>query len=213
MQANGYQHRNIKSVSQHEQDFQAFYEKYLLFVYRYIYSKIGYREEAEDLTSQVFIKALKAIDYQRDQHSQQKWLLQVARTTIADHWRLHYQLSAHSLEQLLDAGWEGPVEQEPTPASLDPLQHVQQILRALPEHQREVLTCRFLLNLSIKETAQRLSLTETNVKVLQFRALKHAATIDLEYTHIPTKPADKEYPSIPTNDPSETQGYSLQDRK
>jgi RNA polymerase sigma-70 factor, ECF subfamily len=180
-------------VSQHEQEFQAFYEKNLLFVYRYIYSKIGCREEAEDLTSQVFMKALKNIDYQRDQHSLQKWLMQVMRTTIADYWRMHYQLSSHSLEQLLDAGWEGPADyhssapQTPTPASLDPSQHVQHILRALPENQRQVLTCRFLLSLSIKETAQCLGLTETNVKVLQFRALKHAANIDLQYTNTSKK--------------------------
>jgi len=64
---------------------------------------------------------------------------------------------------------------------------VQQILKALPEHQREVLTCRFLLNLSIKETAQCLGLTETNVKVLQFRALKHAANIDSQYTKTSAK--------------------------
>jgi RNA polymerase sigma-70 factor, ECF subfamily len=179
-------------VSQQEQEFQAFYEKYLLFVYRYIYSKIGSREEAEDLTSQVFMKALKNIDYQRDQHSLQKWLVQVMKTTIADYWRIHYQLSSHSLEQLLDAGWEGPTEHEPTPTSTDPSQHVQQILRALPEHQREVLTCRFLLSLSIKETAQCLGLTETNVKVLQFRALKHAANIDLQYSSNSTKEAKQE---------------------
>jgi len=185
-------------VSQHEQEFQAFYEKYFLFVYRYVYSKIGSREEAEDLTSQVFMKALKNIDYQRDQHSLQKWLMQVMRTTIADYWRVYYQLSSHSLEQLLDAGWEGPADygqgptqtlQESTPTNLDPPQHVQQILRALPERQREVLTCRFLLNLSIKETAQSLGLTETNVKVLQFRALKHAANIDMERLHTSTKQA------------------------
>jgi RNA polymerase sigma-70 factor (ECF subfamily) len=184
-------------VSQQEQEFQAFYEKYLLFVYRYIYSKIGCREEAEDLTSQVFMKALKNIDYQRDQHSLQKWLMQVMKTTIADYWRVHYQLSSHSLEQLLDAGWEGPATsefapEEPTSTSLNPSQHVQQLLRALPEHQREVLTCRFLLSLSIKETAQCLGLTETNVKVLQFRALKHAANIDLQYTHTLTKQAKQE---------------------
>lgn len=185
-------------MSQHEQEFQAFYEKNLLFVYRYIYSKIGCREEAEDLTSQVFMKALKNIDYQRDQHSLQKWLMQVMRTTIADYWRIHYQLSSHSLEQLLDAGWEGPADypgatpEEPVRASLDPAQHVQQILRALPENQREVLTCRFLLNLSIKETAQSLGLTESNVKVLQFRALKHAANIDMQYATASTRRAKRE---------------------
>jgi RNA polymerase sigma-70 factor (ECF subfamily) len=48
----------------------------------------------------------------------------------------------------------------------------------LPERYREVLTCRFLLNLSIKETALRMGLTEANVKVIQFRALKSAADIE-----------------------------------
>lgn len=38
-------------------------------------------------------------------------------------------------------------------------------------------TCRFLLNLTIRETALRMGLTETNVKVIQFRALKRAATL------------------------------------
>ncbi len=181
-------------MSQHEQEFQAFYEKHFLFVYRYIHSKIGCREEAEDLTARVFMKALKNIDYQRNQDSPQKWLVQVMKTTLADYWRIHYQISSHSLQQLFDAGRDGPVEdswgqapalqapQESTPPSQESFQHVQQILQALPEHQREVLTCRFLLSLSIKETAQCLGLTETNVKVLQFRALKHAASIDLQYT-------------------------------
>jgi RNA polymerase sigma-70 factor, ECF subfamily len=51
------------------------------------------------------------------------------------------------------------------------------LLQALPEHYREVLTCRFLLNLTIRETAGKLGLSEANVKVLQFRALKRAADL------------------------------------
>jgi RNA polymerase sigma-70 factor (ECF subfamily) len=55
---------------------------------------------------------------------------------------------------------------------------VQDILQALPARDREVLTCRFLLNLSLRETAIRMGLTETNVKVVQFRALKRAAHLE-----------------------------------
>ncbi len=55
---------------------------------------------------------------------------------------------------------------------------MRRILQALPEHYREVLTCRFLLNLSIRDTAQKMGLTEANVKVLQFRALKRAADLE-----------------------------------
>src|SRR6266849_4847911 len=82
-----------------------------------------------------------------------------------------------SLEELLDAGWEGPVEEEPVVMSSRPEDRVKRILQALPEHYREVLTCRFLLNLSIRDTATRMCLTEGNVKVLQFRALKRAADL------------------------------------
>jgi hypothetical protein len=56
-------------------------------------------------------------------------------------------------------------------------ERVRAILQALPERDQEVLTCRFLLNLSIRETAARMGQTETNIKVMQFRALKRAADL------------------------------------
>ncbi len=161
------------------QEFQMLYQENLGLIYRYVYSKVGNREEAEDLTSQIFIKAVRGVDQERGMQSIQKWLFQVARTTIADYWRAYYRISTNSLEELLEAGWEGPADEEPAAASNQPAERVKRILQALPQHYREVLTCRFLLNLSIKETALNMGLTEANVKVLQFRALKRAA--DLEH--------------------------------
>jgi len=160
------------------QEFQTLYEENLGLIYRYVYSKVGNREEAEDLTSQIFIKAVRGVDHKRGAPSIQKWLFQVARTTIADYWRAYYRTTASSLEELLEAGWEGPTEDEAIFASAQPVERVQRILQALPEHYREVLTCRFLLNLPIRETAVRMGLTEANVKVLQFRALKRAADLE-----------------------------------
>ena len=87
-------------------------------------------------------------------------------------------LLGSSLEELLEVGWEGPADEEPAAASNRPAERVKRILQALPEHYREVLTCRFLLNLSIKTTALRMGLTVANVKVLQFRALKRAANLE-----------------------------------
>jgi RNA polymerase sigma-70 factor (ECF subfamily) len=164
--------------SQNVQEMQSFYQENLTLIYRYIYSKVGNREEAEDLTSQTFVKAVRGVDYQRGPQSMQKWLFQIARTTVADYWRSYYRASISSLEELLDAGWEGPTEEEPVPISTTPTKKVEHILHVLPERYREVLTCRFLLNLSIKETALRMGLTEANVKVIQFRALKSAADIE-----------------------------------
>jgi RNA polymerase sigma-70 factor (ECF subfamily) len=63
--------------------------------------------------------------------------------------------------------------------STHPEERAQRILAQLPARYREVLTYRFLLNYSIKDTAAKMNLTEANVKVLQFRALKKAGHIEL----------------------------------
>lgn len=159
-------------------DFQTFYQENLSLIYRYVYSRVGNREEAEDLTSQIFMKAVRDVDTERGLLSMQKWLFQVARTTIADYWRAHYRIATSSLEALLESGWEGPVESEVAAINTAPVERVQRLLQGLPEHYREVLNCRFLLNLPIRDTAARLGLTEANVKVLQFRALRRAADLE-----------------------------------
>ncbi len=86
-------------------------------------------------------------------------------------------ISTCSLEELVDIVWEGATEGS-TAMSSRSIERVQQLLQTLPGHYREVLTCRFLLNLSIKDTALRMGLSEANVKVLQFRALKRAAALE-----------------------------------
>lgn len=155
------------------------YTAHLPAIYRFIYAKVGNREEAEDLTSQVFLKALRGMDEARDAQSIQGWLFQVARTTVADHWRAFYRLHAGSLDMLIAAGWEVPTGDADLP-SADIEMRARQILELLPPRYREVLTYRFLLNYSIRETAEKMRLTEANVKVLQFRALKTAAKLTAE---------------------------------
>jgi RNA polymerase sigma-70 factor, ECF subfamily len=156
------------------------YEEHVTSVYRYVYGKVGNREEAEDLTSQVFVKAIRTFDHTRSPETLQSWLFQVARTTIADHWRHFYRLRVNSLDDLLEAGWEGPAEVAADPRSFQPEGRAKRLLDQLPERYREVLSYRFLLNYSIRETAEKMQLSESNVKVLQFRALRRAALLDRE---------------------------------
>ena len=158
-------------------EFQAFYQENLSLIYHYVYGKVRNHEEAEDLTSQVFLKAMRHLDHSRSSQSKRSWLYQVARTTITDYWRSHYGAPTNSLETLLETGWEGPAENTPFELKGSAIERVHCILQALPERYREVLICRFLLGLSIKETASKLNLTEVNVKTLQFRALKRAANL------------------------------------
>ena len=160
------------------QKFQTFYQEKFGPIYRYVYSQVGNRDVAEDLTSEIFLKVVRGIDQERNPQSMQKWLYLIARTTLADYWRAHYRLPMSSLDELLETGWEGPAEEEPNVMSSRPAELIQRLLQALPEQYREVLTCRFLLNLSIKATALRMGVTVANVKVLQFRALKRAAALE-----------------------------------
>ena len=58
------------------QDFQTLYEEKFTLIYRYVFSKVGNREEAEDLTSEIFLKAVRSIDQERSPQTIQYWLYQ-----------------------------------------------------------------------------------------------------------------------------------------
>ncbi len=128
-----------------QQEFQQFYQENLGLIYRHVYNQVGIREEAEDLTSYIFLKVISGIDHERSRLSMQKWLYLIARSIIADYLRAQYRLPKSSLDELLEAGWEGPVELEVIAPSNRAEERVERLLQALPEKYREVLKCRFLL--------------------------------------------------------------------
>jgi RNA polymerase sigma-70 factor, ECF subfamily len=160
------------------QGFEAFYREQLGLVYHYVYRKVGNRQEAEDLTSSIFLKAVRLLQPEGGPERMGHWLVRVARTTLIDYWRTHSRVTCSSLEALQEAGWEGPAQRDPFGGDGKPTERVQALLQALPEREREVLTCRFLLGMPIRDTAVRLGLTEGNVKAMQHRALKRSAALD-----------------------------------
>src|SRR6266702_3086279 len=72
------------------QAFQAFYQENLGPIYRYVYHQVSNREEAEDLTSEIFLKAVSSIDPERSLRSMQDLLYLIALTMIADYCRVHF---------------------------------------------------------------------------------------------------------------------------
>ena len=160
------------------QGWEAFYREQLGLIYRYVYRKVDNRQEAEDLTSSILLKAVRLLQPEGGPERMGHWLLRVARTTLIDYWRSNARATSSSLEVLQEGGWEGPAERDPFGVDGRATERVQGLLQALPERDRTVLTCRFLLGLSTRETAVRLGLTEGNVKAVQHRALKRAAALD-----------------------------------
>ena len=148
------------------------YQEHIDLVYRYIYRRIANREEAEDLTSQVFLKAVRHLDSTRDALSVRSWLFQLAKTTLADHWRQYYKSPKVSL-QLMTQEWPNAAAADDRESGA--AETLRQVLQQLPQHYQQVLNLRFLEGLSIKEAAAEMGITEGNVKVLQLRALRSAA--------------------------------------
>src|SRR5438270_12917933 len=143
------------------------YQTHVTAIYQYIYGRVGNRPDAEDLTAQVFVKAINGMRSDVSVPELRSWLYRVAQTTLADHWREYYAEGAGELD---DDVTQQPAARENPEA----IQRVDALLATLPESYRRVLELRFLRVYSVRETAQELNLSETNVKVLQFRALNRA---------------------------------------
>jgi RNA polymerase sigma-70 factor (ECF subfamily) len=152
------------------------YVRYADPVYRFLYSRLGNREDAEDLTTEVFLKASRQLDVTRAESSIAAWLFMVAHTVLTDHWRRYYRSGAPV--PLDDARvLEIPETFAEPDRSRERIRQVSEVLEQLPDHNRRVLELRFLSGYSIRETAQAMELTEGNVKAMQHRALAKAAQL------------------------------------
>ena len=143
------------------------YQTHVTAIYQFIYSRVGNRQDAEDLTAQVFMKAINGMRTDVSVPELRSWLYKVAQTTLADHWREYYAEDTAELDE--------DVSRPPAPReNPEAVLRVDTLLATLPESYRRVLELRFLKGYSVRETAHELNLSETNVKVLQFRALNRA---------------------------------------
>jgi RNA polymerase sigma-70 factor (ECF subfamily) len=156
-------------------DVDGIYRAHVRALYAFIYRKVGNREAAEDLTSDVFMKALTHLDPTREEHSIVAWLYRVARNAVTDYWRQGHGGRVVVLEEARLPYTPPPamdtVHQDHTAA------RARALLDQLPENYRTVLAYRVLERTSVTETARRMGTSEGNVKVLQHRALKRAARL------------------------------------
>jgi RNA polymerase sigma-70 factor, ECF subfamily len=114
------------------QAFEVVYQANRDLIYRYVLCWVGNRQDAEDVTAQVFLKAWSGVDVQRSKRAIQKWLYQVARTTITDSWRQRSRLPTSSLEGLLEtADWDECEQEESRTTTTTSPVYVQRILPLL----------------------------------------------------------------------------------
>ena len=157
--------------------FGLLYDRYQPQIYRFIYLKVSHREEAEDLTHQVFLKSWQNIGgYKFQGFPFSSWLYRIARNQVIDYYRVKKNnLNLEEIsESKIDDSSIGII------AILDDNSDVKKIKEAIkqlsPGHQ-DVIILRFIEELSLKETASALKKTEIAVKLLQHRAIKNIKKI------------------------------------
>lgn len=142
-------------------------------VYSYVFSRVGNRADAEDLTQQVALKALPRL---RDGYSGpavRAYLYTTARSVMASFWS---RRALAPEAELADDLWvDGRGDEIVAPAqAADWVEHT---LKALAPNYRQVLELRFLRGYSLLETATEMGKTVGGVKVMQLRALRAAARV------------------------------------
>src|SRR4051794_8712403 len=151
-------------------DWESIYRDNVDWVHRLLFAKVGNRPDAEDLTTEVFLTALRPLRVSATVPEVRAYLLATARTTLAAHWRrtLGTQvtiLDDEDVEEVLAT----------VPANDRASGRAHSILAALPDRYRRILELRFLQARTIKEAAAEMGVTVGNAKVLQHRALRQAA--------------------------------------
>ena len=153
--------------------FARLYEEHFDRIFRYVYLKIGVKEEAEDLTQQVFLHALRSISSFKWQGTPfVAWLYRIAHNQIVDYLRRKSRRPVIlDTEDTVPGNARDP--EQMAELRLD-AEQLSRATRRLTEAQREVLSLRFAGGLSIEEAGKAMGRKPGAIKALQ-----HAAIVSL----------------------------------
>ena len=166
---------------------EAVEELYLLHfdrIYSYLHMNVGNRHDAEDLTTQVFVKMLESIGKFRWRSAPfSAWLFRIAHNLAMDHFRASKRWQPEEEVPEPDPGEGSAAEQE----ALESIgrQSMLELIQKLSHDQQPVLTLKFVFNFSNAEAATILDKTEGAIKSLQHRAL---ASLQRQIATLPESP-------------------------
>lgn len=149
--------------------FSLLYEAYVRDIYRFAYYKTHHKETAEDIVSDVFLKALdKVHTFRSDRGNFRGWLYQIARHAIIDHYR-----AARPHEQIDDA-WDIATHEniERDVHVKMQLDAVSVYLRELSSDQRDIIIMRLWQDMSYDDIAAALGKSEASCKMAYSRGIK-----------------------------------------
>src|SRR5688572_8641717 len=153
--------------------YAALYMRYFDRVYGYLRMSLRDTHEAEDLTQQVFLKALDHLDtYEATpERSFRPWLFRIARNLLIDHVKKHRPTLLEAPEQAAATSATGPADMATMESTLAWLSdsEVALFIERLPLPQRQVITLRYLIGLSHEEIAEVLGRSLGSIRMLDLR--------------------------------------------
>ncbi len=159
----------VERAQRDPREFGALYDRHFQQIYRFVYSRVREQTAAEDVTSEVFIKALKAMPrYQDTGRPFAAWLYQIAVNAIADRYRS--LKPSQPLEDFHDLSVSGPALEEQA-AQRDEIRRIWAIVEELPEQQRMALVLKFQEDMRIEDIAVAMGKTPGAVKLLIHRGV------------------------------------------
>lgn len=146
-----------------------------------IYKYLRYRgldvDEANDLTSAVFERAVgKLASYDPTRGAPNTWLFAIARNILNSHWRaagLHKTLPLEAVEE--QPAFDPPPEE--TVVRRETRRELIEALGSLDDRERDLIALKFSALITNREIASLTGLTESNVGVILFRALRKLRTL------------------------------------
>ena len=155
--------------SGNKEAFGELYELYIRPIYNFVYYKTHHKETAEDLTSQVFMKAYRAaVGFESEKGTFQAWLYQIARNAVIDHYRS--VRPTRDIEDVWDLSGNENIERDTDNLLL--LGKVKEQLRGFSVEQRDIVIMRVWQELSYTEIAEILGKSEASCKMSFSRSIK-----------------------------------------
>jgi len=146
------------------------YEHFFPKVYRYAAARLGNTEDAEDVTEEIFLRVVHNIQsFSWRGLPFGAWVFRIARNEVVSHVRREKTRGATT--ELTETIQDHSADHATAIEFQFTMQSIRVATEKLPEAQRQVIALRFGAGLSVAETAQALSKTENNVKVLQHKAI------------------------------------------
>ena len=152
--------------------FSALYQQHMPVVYRFILYRVGDIQTAEDLTSAVFEKALSAFHgYKAELASFPTWLMTIARNSLIDYYRMRGRRKDMPLEAAIDVASDDPPPGDEA-VRAEELQRLRLCLSGLSQREQEIISFKFGAEMTNRHISGLLSLSESNVGVLLYRAVR-----------------------------------------